>query len=255
MKELINREDRTPVYHQIVDWISRQIREGAWPPHYKLPAEEGLSEQLGVARGTVRQALQELEGAGFIYRLHGKGTFVSSGVIEHNLGADHLSFLEQLVKSRISFKASILEKKISEALPPFSSLLGLKERCDTIFSIKRLRTVGPDNFMLSENHVACNRYPEIEREDFSRHSLYSVLESRYKVRLAWGRRIFEARVAEADVADHLGISLGSPVFFAQQLAYDADNRCIDCAYLWLRGDKMKLSVTVKRNPASDLDIL
>ena len=252
---MINREDRTPVYHQIVDWISKQIRDGAWPPHYKLPAEEGLAQQLGVARGTVRQALQELEGAGFIYRLHGKGTFISSGVIEHNLGAHHLSFLEQLVKNRIPFKASILEKKVSEASPPISSLLGLKEKSDPIFSIKRLRSVGPDNVMLSENHVAYGRYPEIEKEDFSHHSLYAVLENRYKVRLAWGRRIFEARIAEPEVAECLSISSGSPVFFTQQLVYDTDNRCIDCAYLWLRGDKMKLFVTVKRNPASDLDIL
>lgn len=252
---MINRQDRTPVYSQIIDWVVRQIREGAWPPHYKLPAEESLAQQLGVARGTVRQALQELEGAGFIYRLHGKGTFVSSGVIEHNLGAHHLSFLEQFVKNRIPFKASILEKKISEASPPISSLLGLEEKSDSVFSIKRLRSVGPDNLMLSENHVAYGLYPEIEKEDLSLHSLYAVLENRYKVKLAWGRRIFEARIAESDVAEYLGISLGSPVFFAQQLVYAADNRCIDCAYLWLRGDKMKLSVTVKRNPASDLDIL
>lgn len=252
---MINREDRTPVYHQIVDWISRQIREGAWPPHYKLPAEESLAQELRVARGTVRQALQQLESAGFIYRLHGKGTFVSSGIIEHKLDADHLSFLEQLVKNRISFKASIIEKKISEASPPISSLLGLKEKGESVFSIKRLRTVGPDNLMLSENHVAYNRYPGVEKEDFSHHSLYAILENRYKIRLAWGRRIFEARVAESDVAEYLGLSLGSPVFFAQQLVYDVDNRCIDCAYLWLRGDKMKLSVTIKRNPESDLDHL
>jgi DNA-binding GntR family transcriptional regulator len=41
-----------------------------------LPSESALAQQYGVARGTARHALAELEGSGLIESVHGKGRFV-----------------------------------------------------------------------------------------------------------------------------------------------------------------------------------
>lgn len=47
------------------------------PAHSLLPSETELVRKYGVSRGTVKQALDQLEHQSFIYRKHGKGTFVA----------------------------------------------------------------------------------------------------------------------------------------------------------------------------------
>ncbi|WP_338065055.1 GntR family transcriptional regulator [Thermobifida fusca] len=41
-----------------------------------MPSEAAIVQQYGVSRGTARQALSDLEGAGLIRSVHGKGRFV-----------------------------------------------------------------------------------------------------------------------------------------------------------------------------------
>jgi DNA-binding GntR family transcriptional regulator len=44
----------------------------------RLPAEPALAAAYGVSRATMREALQNLAGAGIVHRVHGVGTFVTS---------------------------------------------------------------------------------------------------------------------------------------------------------------------------------
>ncbi|MEU7063273.1 GntR family transcriptional regulator [Streptomyces sp. NPDC046161] len=65
-------------YERIMSDLLKQIREGALPAGARLPSEAAMAEAYGVARGTVRRALRELETAGHIRAQHGVGRFVSS---------------------------------------------------------------------------------------------------------------------------------------------------------------------------------
>jgi DNA-binding GntR family transcriptional regulator len=52
------------------------IETGQLRPGDALPSELVLAGRYGVARGTARHALAELEGAGLVESVHGKGRFV-----------------------------------------------------------------------------------------------------------------------------------------------------------------------------------
>lgn len=58
--------------------LLNQIRSGALPDGARLPSEAKLAETYGVARGTVRRAVRELETAGHVRAQHGVGRFVSA---------------------------------------------------------------------------------------------------------------------------------------------------------------------------------
>jgi len=64
---------------QIRDFILHQITSGTWPEDYRIPSENELVAQLGVARMTVHHALKELRDRGFLTRVPGIGTFVAKG--------------------------------------------------------------------------------------------------------------------------------------------------------------------------------
>ena len=64
-------------YERIAADLRTRISEGDLLPGAAVPSEAALVEQYGVSRGTARQALIELQGAGLIQVRHGKGRFVS----------------------------------------------------------------------------------------------------------------------------------------------------------------------------------
>jgi GntR family transcriptional repressor for pyruvate dehydrogenase complex len=66
------------IYQQIVDQISRMIREGTLQPGDRLPPERQLAEEFGVSRAAVREALSALGLMGLVEVRAGEGTFVRS---------------------------------------------------------------------------------------------------------------------------------------------------------------------------------
>lgn len=65
-----------PAYRRIATDLRAEISRGTLVPGDALPSEAALMERYAVARGTARQALADLEGAGLIESVHGKGRYV-----------------------------------------------------------------------------------------------------------------------------------------------------------------------------------
>jgi DNA-binding FadR family transcriptional regulator len=55
--------------------IERDLLADRWRPGERMPTEREFSEQYGVARNTVRRALQALEAEKLLHRFVGRGTF------------------------------------------------------------------------------------------------------------------------------------------------------------------------------------
>src|SRR5215831_10982777 len=68
---------QAPLYRQLLGSIDARIRKGDWGAGGQLPSERDLSEQFGVSRSTVRQALEQLSSAGLLKKIQGRGTFVA----------------------------------------------------------------------------------------------------------------------------------------------------------------------------------
>ena len=66
-----------PLPQQIKETIAARIISGRLKADEKLPSETNLARASGVSRTTARQALLELIAEGILYRMPGKGTFVS----------------------------------------------------------------------------------------------------------------------------------------------------------------------------------
>lgn len=64
-------------YEIIQNDIADKIHRGIYRENDKLPSEHTLMKEWGVSRITVTKALTELTLAGYIYRVQGKGSFVS----------------------------------------------------------------------------------------------------------------------------------------------------------------------------------
>ena len=63
-------------YQNLKDYLIDKIRSGGFDGRGRLDSEPQLCERFSLSRNTIRQAIQELENEGYVYRIHGKGTFI-----------------------------------------------------------------------------------------------------------------------------------------------------------------------------------
>ena len=94
MTILIDNRSGTPIYEQIFAQIRDQIFSGALPQDEPLPSIRTLAKDLRISVITTKRAYEELESAGFIYTLLGKGSFVAARN-EELLREEHLRQLEE----------------------------------------------------------------------------------------------------------------------------------------------------------------
>jgi GntR family transcriptional regulator len=89
-------DPRVPLYVQAASLIRRNIELTGMSVGDRLPSIEHYEDELGVARVTVRQAIELLRREGLVESRQGRGTFVT-GSVERNrwlkLGTDWASLL------------------------------------------------------------------------------------------------------------------------------------------------------------------
>lgn len=78
MNIVINNSSFQPIYEQIVIQIKENIMNGTLKEDALLPSVRTLAKDLRVSMLTVKKAYDELEAAGFIITVHGKGSFVTN---------------------------------------------------------------------------------------------------------------------------------------------------------------------------------
>jgi len=76
MAELIPTHQSVPRFMQLTELLQRAIVGGQYLPGDRLPPESQLAADLGVAVGTLRKALAELESRSVVERRQGSGTYV-----------------------------------------------------------------------------------------------------------------------------------------------------------------------------------
>ncbi len=95
--------------------LRRQITNAYYPRDARLPPERVLSDEYGVARGTVREALKSLESMGFVERRAGSGTYVTySGTVSRGSVIETTRPLE-LVDARFAIEPHMVRLAVLHA--------------------------------------------------------------------------------------------------------------------------------------------
>ena len=100
----IDRNSGTPIYVQLREILRAHINSSC-PPGSALPSERDLSERFGLARMTVRQAIDALVGEEVIERVVGLGTFVRKPKLD--LQVKLTSYSEEMQIGRASCRERV----------------------------------------------------------------------------------------------------------------------------------------------------
>lgn len=245
---VLEREAPAPLHSQISDAIRARIISSEWPPHYRLKPEPDLAAELGVSRGTLRRALATLLEEGRLRRVQGKGTFVASSVIEPAIAQRLSTLSEDFAEQGVLVTTKVLQSRLAPAPEHVAALLDLPHGAE-VFELCRLRSSDGGPVALLVNYVRADLAVGVHLADFAKRSLFGVLETEHQLVLGSGRRTFSAQGATAETAAALGLEVGAPVQYLQQVTYLEDGRPVEYSDVWINSAKLRVtSVLSRRRP-------
>ena len=224
-----------PVYTRISESIINQIESGLLQPGDQLPSERKLSDQLGVSRMTVRQALDVLHREGIVERRQGSGTFIAEPKLEQQVDA-LVGFSESMRQKGLIPGAKLLELEKIPAHIKLAEKLNLNIG-HPLYYIHRLRTANGEPIALENSYFPIERCPDIDRFDLTTLSIYTLLEEEYDIHLKMAENILEPIIANEYEADILQIEVGAPLMLVKRVAFDMDDTPIEYARDIYRGDR------------------
>ena len=223
-----------PLYRQVILDLEKQIKN--MKPNAKLPSERQLLVKYGVSRNTVRLALQDLEERGLIYRLHGKGTFVSSTFLNQpNIGGMY-SFSEEL--KRTGQKASTENQSLDLITPDknIAAQLNLKPT-EKAYKLVRLRLANNEPRIFSTSYLPEKIFPELVIDDLKSKPLYTVMKEKYNQISVMAFEDVEAVCLNSEESKNLAEKVGAPSLKIFRKTINDKNVPVEFTISLARGDK------------------
>jgi GntR family transcriptional regulator len=235
-------ERRTPHYLRIYRDLKSQIAEGVFVPNERLPTQRELATSHGVTVMTVRQALQLLEQEELVLMRHGLGTFVAPQRIQYAMG-NLRSFAQEVTDQGLELKTRVLRRELVEPHPHVAELLQIQPG-EPVFSIERLRFVGPEPVVCQHSQLQPWLGEVLEHVDLTDISLYDYLQNELRIELAHAQERIHAIALAAHEATLLEVEPGEAALLSERLTFSAAGAPIMFDRAFLPGDRV--SVSTKR---------
>lgn len=219
----VGRFSTRPLYLQVKDTLVQRIVSGVWKPGAAIPNEIELSRELGISVGTVRKALDEMEGERLISRRQGRGTFVIDQSSDEC--AIRFSNLRDADGVRIAGDTVSYEVVSASANETETRHLQLRNG-EAVFRLHRLRAHQGRPFMVEDSTVPQARFPGLGQDSEASPSIV-VLAHRYGLLLARAEERIGATSARGSIANALKVAEGTPLLELDSIVYAIDGRPIE----------------------------
>lgn len=226
-------------YAALAAALRARVVAGEWPPGSALPAEQTLAAEHGVALGTLRRALELMADQGLIERLHGRGTFVRSGLT----GATMMRFFRFGEGTGEVPASRIVSRQTLVAPAEVARRLGLA-RGDTALRLLRVRSFAGQPGVYEEIWLPLPLFAELADGDTGAWGdlLYPLFAERCGVHVH--RAVDEIAFGALTAAQgrHLALPAGHPCALVTRNAYDLAGHCVEVRFT--RGDAHAFHYTI-----------
>ncbi len=239
----LRRDIPTPLYVQLEEILRAKIDSGEWQPGDRIPSENELNRMYGISRMTARGVLNTLTNDGLVFRVPGKGTFVSSPKIETASPA-YSGIREQLEGMGLETETKLLSASKIKAPTKIAKHLHISTD-DDVYEIRRVRYVKGSPISLHTSWVPAELAPDLIQHDTVNRQLCKVLGEEYDLQMSLTEEQLESTVLSGEEADLLELAEGRPVLLLQDILYDQNEHPFEFTKIIFPGDKIRLRFTFK----------
>jgi GntR family transcriptional regulator len=239
MPAIVDPNDFLPRYYQLANILRDLILKGEWNAHEPIPSERQLETLYSVSRTTIRQAIDLLVRQGYLYREHGRGTFVSPQKLQKGI-SELTSFSEDMKRRGLTPGQKILE--IGEVPPPpdVCKHLELPPDSGPILRIERVRYGDNLPMGLLTSYYVLPEGQTITAADLEAFgSVYALLQEKFHLIPTEADETLEVTLATPREAALLQVPPGSPMLLSERTTYSQHRRVIEFVKILYRGDRYR----------------
>jgi GntR family transcriptional regulator len=212
-----------PKYHRVYLVLHEQLRDGRF--HSGLPAETTLMEQFGVARVTVRKALERLSDEGLIKREPGRGT---RPITQQRAPLN--GFLETLVTMGMDTSVKVISADFVQAPTEVATALQLNKAELKVQKAVRVRSTKEGPISLITTYVPHSIAKNFGKRELAKKPILVLIEEA-GVKVGRAEQNISACLADSQVAQYLDVEVGSALLAVKRKVYNNQDQPIQ----WLHG--------------------
>lgn len=238
-----------PLYFQIERVLRGRIGDGDYAAGTSLPNEAQLSQEFGVSRSTVRQALAALQREGLITRRAGKGTTVAvrapGDVFTASLGSfqDFFMYARESTYHHISAAAVDPPAEVAERLKiiPDAQVMGYLG----------MRSGSGRPFVYVTSWLPMSIGQQFTAEDMPHGPMALLLGPKLGIHIVEIRQHLSATLATKDVAEVLDVRPRSPILLAKRLYLSTGGVPVDFTINYFNPERFEYQQRFVRSDVRD----
>ncbi|MGL5694852.1 MAG: GntR family transcriptional regulator [Peptostreptococcaceae bacterium] len=219
---LLNSENKIPLYFQLVKTLEKQIEEDM-KPNDKIPSEKEICEMYSVSRTTVRLAMAELEKDGYIYRLQGKGSFVSDLKKISSNSFIQVDERESLDKQYNNLYEYILITMGVTSIFPGNIMSSIKDMKNLF--VQYLVIIDDKKSILLDYYFHNQRLAMLDRSHLEKNKVDEILNN-MGISIKTIEESYTIEPTSQELSNKLDIEINTPLLCVEKKFFDSNNEII-----------------------------
>jgi len=229
-------------YIQLASLFRRHIQSGEWNAGAQIPTVEELAVQCGVARATIRQALDILDSEGLIERFRAKGTFVKQR-LQEQLWCEVATDWSGLLMSRDGAVIEVLADEHGLQPPQIPHPIG--ELAPSYRRLRRRHARHGSPFLLANLYIDERLSKRIPKKDLDSKTAMRLIADIPALKIQDARQTLSIGSADIETAEQLSIPLNAPIACVHRSVVDRDGCLVFVGEGIYRGDQVRIDMKLK----------
>ncbi|MEN6419438.1 MAG: GntR family transcriptional regulator [Clostridiaceae bacterium] len=235
---MLDRNSPVPLYAQLEDVLRAGILNHEWEVNTPIPSEVELSKIHNLSRMTVRSVITRLVNEGLLYRVQGKGTFVSEPKIATRSLA-YMGIREQLEMMGYETTTQLVSFDVIRADAYLSGLFTIQPG-EPIQYIERVRSVNDDPISIHRSYIPQKLCPSLTDENLETEQLCVIMERQYGLKADKVSESLSAILASEREAEMMLVEPRCPLLMLEDINKTSAGVVFEYSKVLFRGDKIKL---------------
>lgn len=237
-----------PAFRRLESDLRSQIRARQFPPDTPLPTEAELARRYAVSRQTVRRAFHDLVADNLVFRVPGRGTFVTE---ESSRYLRQFGSVEDLMGLSADSEMQVVQPLEAAVDPAAAGRLRLPDDRVATTSFRRLHHGEAFShttvYLPPRVRRRLGMVPELsEPGAVSRVTVIELLDAALERPIRDAEQSITLGAAPLEVAQTLDVAAGTPLLRIDRMYFDADDEPVELAISHFHPDRYSYRVRLRR---------